>query len=283
MPTAGSVGAGGVAAVEIANAAVALEGVEAERFAVRDRGAEREAALEVVDDRADVGHDREQAERPVVGAEVDVAAVADDSDDDVDQLAVAAACGRGRVEHAVAAEEERVVVEEVGERDRHELPATATGRTGTGGRDDAVELEFIVVRRVDRTVAVVVVLEVDLQGVVLTGVGVDPEVEVLGARQVGSGWCGRNRRRSQACRRIPSRSRARTRRRQRGGRSAVVGGDAAAADCAVEREPAVAERVAVLHVVEDDLVERGRRAGGERDLVEIDLDGGTDGALNAGE
>ena len=61
-----------------------------------------------------------------------------------------------------------------------------------------------------------------------------------------------------------------------------VGIDAAAADRAAEGEPAVAERVAVLHVVEDDLGRLDQRAAGrEREVVEVDLDRRADRALNA--
>ncbi len=64
---------------------------------------------------------------------------------------------------------------------------------------------------------------------------------------------------------------------------AGLGPDAATADRAVEREPAVAERVAVLHVVEHDLVEGQRPAGAEGEQVEVDLDRRRVGALNAAD
>ena len=149
-------------------------------------------------------------------------------------------------------------------------PATAQG---PAVRDDTVVLELVVVRRVDRAVAVVVVLEVDLERVVLAPIGVDPEVEVLGARQVGRAGAAEAAVEAGDAARAPT-GLEREHAAQRGREVGCVGSDAAAADRAVEYEPAVAERVAVLHVVEDDLVEHGGRAGGERDLVEVDLDVG---------
>ena len=84
--------------------ATALTGV-ADRFAVGDRRTEGQPALEVIDDDAEVRHDRFGAEGPVVGPEVHVGAtVANDGEDNVDQLAVAASSGRRRIQYAIAAE-----------------------------------------------------------------------------------------------------------------------------------------------------------------------------------
>ncbi len=251
-------------------AACSLECVEPDGHAVAIR-AGRKAALEVVDDTPDVGHEWPAGERPVVGAEVHVAArVADDGDDDIDQLTIAAPGDRSRVEDPVAARQERVVVEEVVERDRHELPAAAGGGTGPGRRHNTVVLKLVVVGIGDGVVAVVVILEVDLQRVILAGVGVDPEVEVIGARDVDRVGA------PEAAVEAGHPAGAPTSFERKGaavgrGQVGVVGINSATADRPTEREPPVAERVAVLHVVEHHLVEGQRAAGAEGEQVEVDF------------
>ena len=156
-------------------------------------------------------------------------------------------------------------------RDRHELPTAARDGTRTGRRHDAVELELVIVRRVGRAVAVVVLLEVDLQRVVLTCVGVDPEVEVFGAGQINRARPPESTVEAWRAARTPA-GLERERPAERGREVRCVRRDSAAADRTVEREPAVAQRVAVLHVVEHHGIERSGSAGRERDLVEVDLD-----------
>ena len=64
------------------------------------------------------------------------------------------------------------------------LPAPAADGAGSSGRNHAVILKLIVIGRIGRIVAVIVFLQVDLQGVILAGIRVDPEIEVIGTAEV---------------------------------------------------------------------------------------------------
>ncbi len=265
-------------------AACSVEGVEPDRrFAV---GPCRQTAFEVVDQNpAAFGRRRallSEGERPVVCPEVGVRTGGDDRHDHGQQLAVSASRGGCRVEYAVAAGEERVVVYKVGKRQRNQLPSSTGNGAGAGGRDDTVELELVIVGGHALAIAVVVVLEVDLQGVFLIGIGVDPHVEVVGARDVGGLGSTKAAEETGGAARAPAgfeREPAATDWRQIGG----VGADATATDRTGEGEPAVGARVAVLHVVEHNLIEGGRAAAGERQMIEVDLDGRTLAALDTAE
>jgi hypothetical protein len=242
-------------------AACAVEGAEPERWDSRGaRRGGRDSALEVVDDGARGVGARAVAEGPVVRPEVDVGSGPDDCHDDVDELAVAARGGDG-VQDTVAAGEERVVVDEVGERDRHELPSTATDRARPRVGDDAVELELVVVGLGGEVVFVVVLLEVDLERVLLARIGVDPEAEVVGAGGVRELFPAEPP--VEARRATGSPTGLEREGSAVGGRKIrVVRVDAPSADRTAEAEPPVVEGIAMFHVVEDQRRARGHGARG---------------------
>ncbi len=233
VPTAGRTGAGGVVAVEMLIPLPApWKVVEPERRSITV-GTVWQTILEVVDDDRRVDDDRLQAERPVVGAEVDVGTVADDGDDDVDQLAVATSCCRvGSSTPLPPVKKELSSKKSSSGIDTSCQPGTGVSARA-GCRDDAVELELVVVAWVRRAVGVVVLLKVDLERVVLARIGVDPEVEELCAGQIdriGPPEATIETRR-------PTGSPPRLEREvttQRGRKIGVVGGDAAAPDSTVE-------------------------------------------------
>ena len=130
------------------------------------------------------------------------------------------------------------------------VPLTAHGPVGG---DHAVELELVVGRvrgQTDRVVSVVVVLEVDLEGVVLPGVGVDPEIEVVHTGQVDRIGSTEP---SEEARDVPPDPQPVSRDQLpagSGARSVLLAADAATPTEPLKKNHPLPSGIAVLHVVE---------------------------------